>query len=197
MELTERAPTLFLALREEAKQGRDPACADETLALLLDTAVRIGAKKFLEIGAGVGLTSAAFVMFSGGRATAIEIDPERASKARNNFVRLGVSDKISLLNDDAVRALPCLTGEFDLIFLDGPKVQYRRYFSDCKRLLRSGGALVSDDVYFLGRDEDAVPKKRKMLARHLAEYRELLGSDPDFETTFYEYGEGVAVSIKR
>ena len=44
------------ALREAAKQGRDPTAADETLFLILETAERLGAKRVLEIGAAEGLT---------------------------------------------------------------------------------------------------------------------------------------------
>lgn len=194
--MMEERSRLFLALREEAKKGRDPACADETLSLLLETAKRIGAKHFLEIGAGEGLTSSAFVLQTGGWATAVENDRERAKKAGENVSLLGVSEHIELVTEDAAAVLPRLRESFDLIFLDGPKVQYRRYLPDCKRLLRRGGALVADDVFFLGKDMFAVPKKRKMLATHLREFREQLQSDPAFETAFYDYGDGVSVSFK-
>ena len=84
-----------------------------------------------------------------------------------------------------------------MIFLDGPKVQYQRYFTECKRLLKKNGALFSDDVLLFGWVRGEPPKKRKMLAEHLREYLEILESDPDFSTQIYEYGEGLAVSIKK
>ncbi len=188
---------VLFELREAAKRGRDPTCSDGTLAILMETAARIGATNFLEIGAGEGLTSAALVLRFGGRAVAIENDPERAERARENFLRLGILEAVTLICEDAAAVLPRLEGTYDLIFLDGAKVQYRRYFPDCRRLLRRGGALVADDVFFLGKDMNAVPKKRKMLAEHLGEFRELLAGDPSFETKFYECGDGVAVGIKR
>lgn len=183
-------------LREAVKSGRDPVCADETLRLLMETARKVHAQNILEIGTGEGLTSVALALRAGISVTTIENDPARIQRARENFLRFGVEENVTLLEGDAGEILPSLTGEFDLIFLDGPKVQYRKYFPDCKRLLKRGGALVSDDVFFLGRDIDAVPKKRRMLFLHLREYRELLESDPEFETEYYEFGEGVAVSIK-
>lgn len=187
---------LLDALREGAKGGLDPTCSDETLALLLETAEKIGAKTLLEIGAGEGLTSAAFVLHTGGAATAIENDPVRLSKAKENFMILGVGDNISLIGEDAGTVLPRLKRTYDLIFLDGPKVQYRKYLPDCKRLLKRGGALVADDVFFLGKKIEEVPKKRRMLFIHLEEFRRLLTADEDLQTKFYDCGDGVSVSIK-
>ncbi len=183
------------ALREAAKAGRDPTCPDGTLALLLEKAGETGAKKYLEIGAGEGLTSVALALSCGCGVTAIENDPARAERARENFARFHVAAE--LFEEDAAEVLPRLTGEYDLIFLDGPKVQYRRYLPDCKRLLRRGGVLVSDDVLLYGWVRGEPPKKRRMIAEHLREYLELLQSDKELETTVYEIGEGVAVSKKR
>ncbi len=196
MELTELSPAL-LSLREEAKKGRDPTCADETLAYLLALCGTRSPARILEIGAGEGLTACALLSACDARYTGIELDAVRAECARHNFQRFGLEARATLHEGDAGEILPLLEGEYDLIFSDGPKVQYLRYLPDCKRLLKRGGVLVSDDVFFLGKDLSAVPKKRRMLALHLAEYREQLQNDPGFETKFYEYGEGVAVSIKR
>ncbi len=188
-------PALF-ALREEAKKGRDPTCADETLAFLIKTAEEIGAQKILEIGAGEGLTSIALLLSGADRVTAIEKDPQRVGRARENFSRFGVSERVTLYEGDAGEILPLLSGEFDLIFLDGPKVQYRRYFPDCKRLLRRGGFLLSDDVLLYGWVRGEPPKKRKMLVEHIREYLALLQSDPDLQTELLDIGEGLAVSKK-
>lgn len=187
---------LLKALREGAKGGLDPTCSDGTLALLLETAERIGAKTLLEIGAGEGLTSAAFVLRTGGMVTAIENDPVRISKAKENFMILGINDRISLIEGDAGTVLPRLEKMYDLIFLDGPKVQYRKYLPFCKLLLKGGGVLVADDVFFLGKYIDEVPKKRRMLFTHLEEFRRLLTADEELRTTFYDCGDGVSVSVK-
>lgn len=185
------------ALREAAKQGRDPTAADETLFLILETAERLRAKRVLEIGAAEGLTSCALLMQTQAEVVAIERDPVRAGKARENFTLFGVQDRVTLHEGDAGEILPLLEGTFDLIFLDGPKVQYFKYLPDCKRLLRSGGVLFSDDVLLFGWVRGEAPKKRKMLAEHIREYLRALENDADFETEIYPYGEGLAVSVKK
>lgn len=186
----------LLSLREEAKRGRDPACADETFEYILTLAGRIGAENILEIGAAEGLTSIALLLSGADRATAVEKDPVRAGRARENAASFGVSDRFTLLEGDAAEILPLLGGQFDLIFLDGPKAQYRKYFPECKRLLRAGGYLLSDDVLLFGWVRGEPPMKRRMLAEHIREYLGLLQSDPDFTTRIEEFGEGLAVSQK-
>lgn len=185
------------ALREAAKKGRDPTAADETLFLILETAERLGAKRVLEIGAAEGLTCCALLTRTAAEAVAVERDPERAARAREHFKLFGVERRVILHEGDAGEILPLLDGEFDLIFLDGPKVQYIKYLPDCKRLLRSGGVLFSDDVLLFGWVLGEAPKKRKMLAEHIREYLRALESDPDFSTEVLPYGEGLAVSVKR
>ena len=184
-------------LRERAKEGRDPTCPDDTLAYILKTAVELSPQRILEIGAGEGLTSIALLLHTEAIVTAIELDPWRANRARRNFSDFGLLDRAELFEGDAGEILPLLGGTFDLIFLDGPKAQYMRYFSDCKRLLKRGGVLFSDDVLLYGWVRGEPPKKRRMLVEHIREYLRLLEADPDLKTEILELGEGLAVSVKQ
>ncbi len=186
----------LLALRERAKEGRDPTAADETLAYLLNVAEARKPRKILEIGAAEGLTSCALLLCSHAHLTAIEADANRAARARKHFRAFGVEDRAVLYEGDAGEILPMMTDTFDFIFLDGPKVQYRNYFSDCKRMLQTGGVLISDDVLLFGWVRGEPPKKRRMLAEHLREYLRMLEADPDFDTQVLEIAEGLAVSTK-
>lgn len=182
------------ALRAQEKEERDPTCADETLEYMLNTAETLGAERILEVGAGKGLTCIAFTLARPeARITAIERDAERAAVARENFAQFGVSGRVDFLEGDAAEILPMLNGSFDIIFLDAAKVQYRRFLPDCKRLLKEGGVLFSDDVLLF---ERGVPPKRRMLAAHIAEYLDRLFADADLTTEILHCGMGLAVSRK-
>ena len=183
-------------LRAAAKAGRDPTAADETVLALVTWANEHKVKRILEIGAGAGLTSLSLLLNTEAELTAIELDPVRAKTFRENAARFSVADRVRLIEGDAGDVLPNLEGEYGLIFLDGPKVQYKRYLPDCKRLLQKGGALFSDDILLFGWVRGEAPKKRRMLVEHIREYLALLENDPDFATQIYEYGEGLAVSEK-
>ncbi len=194
MELT--LDPALLSLREEAKRGRDPTCADGTLDYLLRLCNELSPARILEIGAAEGLTACAMLSVCGARYTGIELDPVRAGKARENLARFGFSERAILHEGDAGEILPLLGGEYDLIFSDGPKVQYLRYLPDCKRLLKAGGVLLSDDVLLFGWVRGEPPKKRRMLVEHIREYLAALQSDPELRTEILELGEGLAVSRK-
>ena len=187
----------LLALREKAKEVRDPTAADETLEYILNLIAERSPKSILEIGAAEGLTSCAMLLCSNAHLTAIELDSARAETARENFRAFGLENRVTLHEGDAGEILPMLQDEYDLIFLDGPKVQYRRYLPDCKRLLKSGGVLLSDDILLFGWVRGEAPKKRRMLVEHIREYLSDLEHDPDFTTEILELGEGLAVSEKK
>lgn len=184
-------------LRRRAREGRDPTCAPETLAKLLSVVRDTNASRYLEIGAAEGLTTCAVLLQTeGAAATAIELDPGRAARARENFSAFGVAARAELIEGDAGEILPLLAGEYDVIFLDGPKAQYLKYLPHCKRLLRRGGTLLSDDVLLYGWTFGTPPPKRKSLALRLRAYLEALESDPAWQTELFRYGEGLAVSKK-
>lgn len=187
------------ALRIRAKEGRDPTAADDTLQYILTTIEQIKPARILEIGAAEGLTSCAMLQSCSAELTAIELDAARAAAARENFLNFGLSERATLYEGDAGEILPMLRGEYDFIFMDGPKVQYKRYFPECKRLLRRGGVLLSDDVLLYGwvSGEAETPKKRRMLVEHIREYLTELCSDEEFITSILPLGEGLAVSVKR
>ncbi|MDE6676373.1 MAG: class I SAM-dependent methyltransferase [Clostridia bacterium] len=187
----------LLSLRERAKEVRDPTAADETLEYILNLIEKSRPQSILEIGAAEGLTSCAMLLCSDAHLTAIEYDSARASRARENFRLFGLEERVKLHEGDAGEILPMLEGEYDLIFLDGPKVQYRRYLPDCKRLLSRGGVLLSDDILLFGWVRGEPPKKRRMLVEHIREYLKLLETDEELETEILEIAEGLAVSVKK
>lgn len=187
-------------MRERAKEVRDPSTEDDTLQLLLTIARLSRPERILEIGTAEGLTSVALLCeCENARLTTIELDEERYRKAKENFALFGVEDRVNAILGDAADVLPSLEGEFGLIFLDGPKVQYKKYLSDCKRLLCENGVLFADDVLLYGWVDGRAetPAKRKMLVEHIREYLREVSSDPDFITSILETGEGAAVSVKK
>ena len=180
------------ALREQAMRVRDPSTPDEVLRLLLCAARMRAPERMLEIGTAEGLTSVALLCeCREARLTTVELDEERYRRALVNLSDFGVRERANCILGDAADVLPSLEGKFDLIFLDCAKVQYRRLLPDCRRLLRAGGVLCADDVSLFSGD---VPKKRRMLARHIEEFLQALSSDDGFRTQVLPVGKGLAVA---
>ena len=108
-------------------------------ALLRVLASAVGAARILEIGTAVGYSGLwlAGALPPTGMLLTMEIDPERARTARDNFARGGVADRVNVIVGDAQRMLAKVSGPFDLIFQDGNKQQYGRcsidWWSCCGR----------------------------------------------------------------
>lgn len=180
--------------RIEALKAGVPTMEDEVLDLLLKEVE--GKKRILEIGTAVGISASAMIERTGAELITVEKSEESYKKANALFAKLGMT--VESHHADAMEFIQGLSGSFDFILLDGPKVQYIKYLPYLKKLLSVGGTLFADDVLLFGwvNGKNEVPKKRQSLVRHIKEYLEALEQDECFQTKLYEIGEGVAVSRK-
>ncbi len=188
------------ALRERAKEGRDPCAPDDTLQLLLACARMRAPERILEIGTGEGLTSLALLCeCPRAHLVTVEADEARYRTACAYFEEFCVADRVRAVCGDAKDVLEALEEPFGLIFLDGPKAQYAAYFPDLKRLLAPRGVLFADDVLLYGwvDGREEMPPKRRSIVRKIREYLELVCADPDLVTSVLDVGEGVALSVRR
>jgi len=105
----------------------------------------------LEIGCAVGFSAALFAEFlpAGGKITTIDRYEYMINRAKENFGKLGIADKVSIIEECASVALPRLASDgakFDFIFMDCGKGQYLRFLPYCLEMLAAGGLLAVDDV---------------------------------------------------
>lgn len=132
--------------------------------------------------------------------TTIELDADRALRARDNFKRFGFENVISLLEGDAADIMPTLTTDsYDFIFVDAAKAQYVNYLVEANRLLKVGGILFSDNIFGDGdifESHFTVEKRNRTIHDKMREYVRTLVDDDTYETTLLANGDGVAISIK-
>lgn len=124
-----------------------------------------GARRVLEIGAFIGLSAMSFAraLPADGRVVSIEKFDRFAALARENFRRNGLADKITLHVGDAHDVIATLPPDelFDLAFIDGDKGRYLDYLRMVDPLVRPGGLVIVDDVFFHGDAINAVPATEK------------------------------------
>ncbi len=191
---------LVWELRQNAFGRGIPVSSDETLAYLCTCALMAEPKNILEIGTAVGVSGICMLeQCPAAHLTTIEFNPDFATEAEANFARAHMSERATVIRGDAAEVLPALEGEYDFIFLDGPKVQYVKYLPQLKRLLGKGGTLFADDVLLYGwvNGERETPKKRKMLVEHIREYITAVTNDDELYTLVLDIGNGVALSVKK
>ena len=115
----------------------------------------------------------------------------------NALEKSDYADKITLLKGDASQVLTELTGEYDLVFLDGPKGQYLKQLELILPHVKEGGVILADNVLFRGyvRGDKEPPKRFKTIVKRLKEYLTFVENKELFNTTIYPMGDGMSVSV--
>ena len=186
------------ARRKDALLRGIPVADDETLQFLLLTLAMKKPTHILEIGTAVGLSGVAMLQACpSARLTTMELEEERFLEAKKNFEDFSVSSRVNAYLGDAGEILSMMDGEYDFVFLDGPKAQYEKYLFDLKRLMKKDAILFSDDVLLFGwvSGEEETPQKRRSIVEKIRSYLDVLTADPDFITSVLNVGDGVALSV--
>ena len=186
-------------IRELAFANEIPVSNGETLNFLVTVLSAVKPKNILELGTAVGVSGAVILQTCpAAKLTTVERDKGFYESAAHNFTALGLADRVTSVLGDAGEVIGNLKEEYDFIFLDCAKVQYIKYLPRLKELLKKGGVLVADDVLLFGyvTGEEEVPKKRKMLVEHIKEYVQAATHDNELQTTVFDIGDGVALSVK-
>ena len=184
--------------RKEALDHGIPVADDETLQFLLLILEMKRPTRILEVGTAVGLSGVAMLKACpNARLTTMELEEDRYIEAKKNFSDFGVEDRVTAYLGDAAEILSMMDGEYDFVFLDGPKAQYEKYLFDLKRLMKRGAVLFSDDVLLYGwvSGEEPTPQKRHSIVDKIRSYLEVITADKDFITSVLNVGDGVALSV--
>ena len=186
-------------LKEKARREHIPILRDMTAEALKQICIEKKPKAVLEIGTAIGYSGLLILNNSPCHLTTVEKDPIRATEACANFSHYGFSQRVTLLQKDALDALIQLTEEgkkFDLIFLDGPKGQYIKYYDFLKQLLGSQGILFADNVLLFGEvfASATIPHKHRSMVVNMRKFLIRLQGDTDFETKIYQIEDGYSIS---
>jgi caffeoyl-CoA O-methyltransferase len=162
------------------------AVSEEDGRFLRVMAVSRGAQRALEIGGAYGY-SAIWIGLglreTRGHLTSIEYDPARAKAAAENVRKAGLADVVTVVPGDAFAEIPKLSGNFDFVFLDAWKRDYKRFFDLIVPRLEPRGLLLGHNV---------VNKQAEM-----RDFLDAITGNPSLATAVVKpSGEGMSVTIK-
>lgn len=122
----------------------------------------LGAKRTLEIGVYTGYSAlwTALALPDDGKIIACDVSKEWTAVARRYWQEAGVAHKIDLRLAPAAKTLSQLieegrAGSFDFAFIDADKQNYDLYYESCLQLVRPGGLIAIDNVFWGGSVADS------------------------------------------
>lgn len=187
------------SLKDYASQNSVPIMFDEGIEFIVNYIKENDVRFILEIGTAIGYSAIKFAQINPEiRIFTIEYDIERYQKAVENITKLNLDDQITVFLGDALKF--DFTEKFDLIFIDGAKSQYINFFEKYKNNLSENGVFISDNLFFHGMVEDISLTQNYStikLIRKLKRYIDFLKANTEFQTEFYQLGDGVAVSRRK
>jgi predicted O-methyltransferase YrrM len=195
----------FVAESEVAAQARAQAAtlgihplSRGAAATLTFAAKVVQARTVVEIGTGAGVSGLA--LFAGmqpnGVLTSVDVESEHQALARKSFAQLGLaSQRFRLINGAALNVLPKLSdGAYDLVFVDGDKMEYPAYVEQGLRLLRHGGIMAVDNSLY--RDRVADPANTDEETEAVREALAAIRDNEDLVPVLLPVGDGLLLAVK-
>ena len=199
-----REPDILKRLRDETAllPQHNMQIAVEQGALLAMLVELLGAKRCIELGTFTGYSSLVVMlaMPSDGTLVCCDVSEEWTAVARRYWAEAGVADRVDLRLGDAVATLDQLLAggaadTFDFAFVDASKRDYPDYHERIVRLLRRGGLVAYDNVFWDGgvidesmQDEDTNGVRR---------LNERLAADERVSISMLPVADGVTLARKR
>lgn len=190
---------LLVELEKFAKEHRVPIIEPETGQFIRTLIGIIKPKKILEIGTAIGY-SALLMADSNDEVEIITVERDEKMKdiAIRNIESSIYADRIELMYGDANEVLNEVTEEFDMVFIDAAKGQYKKFFDKSLELLSEDGVIISDNVLFKGMvaNDDLVEKRVRTIVNRLREYIIYINELEGLTTSIIPIGDGVALTYR-
>lgn len=191
---------LLRELEVYAKENNVPIVHKEVSDLLKVLLKVQRPKKILEVGCAIGYSSILFVSSLEGEVEIITVErnEKMIEKAKENIKRAGLENKITILEGDAEELLKTIDGEFDMIFLDAAKGQYKLFYDMVIDKLKVNGLLISDNILYKGMvaHDDFVIRRKKTIVKRMRNYLDYISNCDYLDTSLIPIGDGVALSYK-
>ncbi len=187
-----RLMTIF-ELKAHALATKIPIITDQALDYITTYIKTNHVKNILEIGGAIGYSAIAFSLL-GCHVDTFERDDIRALEAQTWITDFGAD--VTLYHTDALLFDASTLKNYDLIFIDAAKAQYQKFFEKYEKNLNPQGVMICDNINFHHLNPEEVSRNTRALLRKIENFKQYLKARSDYETTFYELGDGLSVSKK-
>lgn len=185
-------------LEDYAEKNNVPIIEKKSIAFIMKYIKDHNVKSILEIGSAIGYS--AILMASASHdtfVTTIERDENRYRECLKNIKKCNLDKRINVVFQDALDVNLSEDNKYDLIFIDAAKGQYTRFFEKYKYFLSDNGTIITDNIKFhglVGNRDNIESKDLRSLVGKIESYIDFLKDNSEFNTTFYDIGDGLSVS---
>ena len=155
-------------------------------------------QRIMEIGTFIGYSAICLAMGlkEGGHLDAFEKNDFLESLIQEAFRRAGVADKISIHYGDALETIPEFKNNlYDLIYIDGNKREYCKYYELVFDMLRPGGYILADNVLWYEKViAEPVPKDAQ--TQEILKFNRMVKNDNRVENFILPLRDGLNIIRK-
>ncbi|MDA8559606.1 class I SAM-dependent methyltransferase [Candidatus Pelagibacter bacterium] len=151
-------------------------------------------KNVLEIGTFTGLSalSISLALPEDGKLIALDRNEKTNELALKFFKKAKQDHKIKTIVKPALETLEELNkNEFDMIFIDADKMNYKQYYEKSLELIKKGGLIIIDNVLWHG--EVADEKNNDKFTINIREFNKLVNEDSRVEQIIMPLGDGMTI----
>ena len=191
----------IMEMENYAQEHNVPIIEKASISFIMKFIKENNIKNILEIGSAIGYST--ILMASSKEdvtVTTIERDETRYMECLKNVKACGLDKKINVVYQDALEVNLSNDMNFDLIFIDAAKGQYIKFFEKFKYFLKSPGYIITDNIKFhgyVGHSDELENGNLKSLVKKIEGYIDFLDNNAEFNTSFYDIGDGLSISVKK
>ena len=183
-------------LEAYAKEHRVPILHPDSVKALQELIKEHQPKTILEVGTAIGYSAMQMASVSPStQIITIERNAEMVQLARQNIEAYGFSKQITVVESEASEFV--LDQPIDLLFIDAGKAQYKVMFERFSPFVTANGLVVCDNYFMHGLTVENAAKHQRTMAKRLSEFKLFLAHHSEFDTTVFNVGDGLSVSVKK
>lgn len=189
-------PPVLQHIDAQAREYRQPIVSKDAGMFMYIVTKLMNAKRILEVGCNIGYSATwmALGQNNDGIIDTIEINPEIAEVAENNFKAAGISERVFIHVGAALDVIPTLYAPYDLVFIDAVKSEYKQYVEMILPKVRQGGLILVDNVLWSGSVAYPTDDRTTMA---LNDFNHYFMSHEALDATTLTIGDGLSFGLKR
>lgn len=158
----------------------------------------INPTNILELGTYTGYSTICLAqgLKENGSITTIEKNDELKSISQKYFKLTKITNKVSQLFGEALKIIPTLNNNFDLVFIDADKREYLEYYFEVFDKTNIGGFIIVDNVFWNGKVIETVDDKDDY-TKGILKFNEYIKNDSRIEKITLNLRDGLMILRKK